>query len=134
GTGSIEPAMGRYQGQQAGVAARRRERVDDSPLVPDDPNMATAGGPDPEGEDAGLAARALDHDPVGHGRGQGEAGTAAQRPPEGDGELASRSGPPDRHLTEITRGAVDHEVPLVGREKHELARSVVADLAVGQIE
>src|SRR5450755_4808938 len=91
GAGSIEPAMGRDQGQQAGVAPRRGVRVNDSPLVPDDPNMATAGVPDPEGEDPGLAAGALDHEAVGHGRGQGVAGTTAQRPSEGDGELTCRS-------------------------------------------
>src|ERR1035441_6483782 len=78
--------------------------------------MATAGVPDPKSEDAGLAAGALDHDAVGHGSGQGEAGTTAQGPSEGEGDLAGRSGSPDRHLTEVTRGAVDHEVPLVGRE------------------
>ncbi len=96
--------------QWAGTRASRLEwlpggvyELNDSPLVPDDPNVATAGVPDPEGEDAGLAAGALDHEAVGHGRGQGEAGTTAQRPSEGDGELASRSDPPDRHLTEIAR-------------------------------
>ena len=43
-------------------------------------DMATAEVPDPEGEDAGLAAQALDHEAVGHGRGQGEAGTRRSEP------------------------------------------------------